>query len=86
MPRKHGEVCTPAITLNQGDDFDWENHGTTACHIHFRPSHCPFVQTDYDVPAGGTASAKVKSNAGHGDYTYKGSCCPLDTDPKIIIN
>jgi hypothetical protein len=85
MPRKHGETCRD-VTLHQGDDFDWVNHGETACQIHFDPSHSPLVQNDYDVPAGGTVPAKVKPNAAPGHYPYKCSCLHMDTDPKIIIH
>jgi hypothetical protein len=87
MPRKHGEVCRD-VTLTQGDAFDWQNHGETACHIHVDPSHSPLVVNDYDVPAGGSVPAAVKPNAPTGDYPYSCSCTrsQLHTNPKIIIS
>lgn len=80
MGNKH-EVCSD-VSETVGADFEWTNSGTTPCSI----TKCqpPLDSDHYDVPAGGTAPAKVTGP--RGTYEYKCKCDRLDANPKIIIS
>lgn len=71
------------VHLNRGDNFEWTNHGETACDI----THCdpPLERGSYHVPAGRTIPAKVRDDAATAQYDYNCTCNDLETNPHIII-
>jgi hypothetical protein len=83
MTRPKHDVCT-TIHHKKGDVFDWHNPHKSDCKL----TNCdpPLTQGTFDVPAGHSVPATVRSDANVGDYPYDCSCGrEPKTNPKIII-
>jgi hypothetical protein len=83
---KKAVVCQDTPVLKPGETFDWTNSGDTDCVV----TNCkpPLEKDMYRVPKHGSAPAVVDKNAKPNPpnhYAYKGDCCRIEPQPKIII-
>jgi hypothetical protein len=77
--------------VKKGEEFDWINSGSTACHIEITitDNDPPLDSNRYDVAPGVPEPARARSTATvRGDHAYQ--CTPAirgkRTNPHIIIS